>query len=90
MATIQIKAETSHMRPSSHSFRMTIVTPQAKSTAKKTIHTGRTNDAQTNGSPVTTCIPFATDTRQLKAQTAKWTDMAAVVAGILSKKANEI
>ena len=29
-------------------------------------------------------------TRQLKAETAKWTDMAAVVAGILDKKADEI
>ena len=29
-------------------------------------------------------------TRQLKAETAKWTDMAAVVAGILDKKAHEI
>ena len=28
--------------------------------------------------------------RQLKAETAKWTDMAAVVAGILAKKADEI
>ncbi|HTV03917.1 MAG TPA: PadR family transcriptional regulator [Acidobacteriaceae bacterium] len=28
--------------------------------------------------------------RQLKAETAKWTDMAAVVAGILDKKAGEI
>jgi PadR family transcriptional regulator, regulatory protein PadR len=28
--------------------------------------------------------------RQLKAETAKWTDMAAVVAGILNKKAGEI
>jgi PadR family transcriptional regulator, regulatory protein PadR len=28
--------------------------------------------------------------RQLKAETAKWTDMAAVVAGILHKKAEEI
>jgi PadR family transcriptional regulator PadR len=28
--------------------------------------------------------------RQLKAETAKWIDMAAVVAGILSKKADEI
>ena len=28
--------------------------------------------------------------RQLKAETAKWTDMAAVVAGILSKKADEV
>ena len=31
-----------------------------------------------------------TGTRQLKAETARWTDMAAVVAGILSKKADEI
>src|SRR5215472_12457958 len=29
-------------------------------------------------------------TRQLKAETAKWIDMAAVVAGILAKKADEI
>ena len=29
-------------------------------------------------------------TRQLKAETAKWIDMAAVVAGILAKKAGEI
>src|SRR5712672_4446629 len=29
----------------------------------------------------------AAGTRQLKAETAKWTDMAAVVAGILDKKA---
>jgi len=28
--------------------------------------------------------------RQLKAETAKWIDMAAVVAGILNKKADEI
>ena len=28
--------------------------------------------------------------RQLKTETAKWTDMAAVVAGILDTKANEI
>jgi PadR family transcriptional regulator, regulatory protein PadR len=28
--------------------------------------------------------------RQLKAETAKWTDMAAVVAGILSAKADEV
>ena len=28
--------------------------------------------------------------RQLQAETAKWTDMAAVVAGILAKKAQEI
>ena len=28
--------------------------------------------------------------RQLKAETAKWNDMAAVVAGILGKKADEI
>jgi PadR family transcriptional regulator, regulatory protein PadR len=28
--------------------------------------------------------------RQLKAETAKWTDMAAVVAGILEKKPSEI
>jgi PadR family transcriptional regulator, regulatory protein PadR len=28
--------------------------------------------------------------RQLKAETAKWNDMAAVVAGVLSKKAEEI
>jgi PadR family transcriptional regulator PadR len=32
----------------------------------------------------------AAGTRQLKAETAKWTDMAAVVAGILDKKAHEI
>ena len=32
----------------------------------------------------------AAGTRQLKAETAKWTDMAAVVAGILGKKAGEI
>ena len=32
----------------------------------------------------------AAGTRQLKAETAKWTDMAAVVAGILGKKADEI
>jgi transcriptional regulator len=32
----------------------------------------------------------AVGTRQLKAQTAKWADMTAVVAGILSKKADEI
>jgi PadR family transcriptional regulator PadR len=31
-----------------------------------------------------------TGTRQLKAETAKWTDMAAVVAGILDKKADEL
>jgi PadR family transcriptional regulator PadR len=31
-----------------------------------------------------------TGTRQLKVETAKWTDMAAVVAGILHKKADEI
>ena len=29
-------------------------------------------------------------TRQLKAEAAKWTDMAAVVTGILNKKAEEI
>jgi PadR family transcriptional regulator len=29
-------------------------------------------------------------TRQLKAETARWTDMAAVVAGILDKKTDEI
>ena len=29
-------------------------------------------------------------TRQLKAETAKWTDMAAVVAGILNKTADEL
>jgi PadR family transcriptional regulator, regulatory protein PadR len=29
-------------------------------------------------------------TRQLKAETARWTDMAAVVAGILDKKTEEI
>ena len=32
----------------------------------------------------------AAGTRQLKAETAKWTDMSAVVAGILDKKADEI
>src|SRR5579862_1831351 len=32
----------------------------------------------------------AAGTRQLKAETAKWTDMAAVVAGILDKKADDI
>ena len=32
----------------------------------------------------------AAGTRQLKAETAKWTDMAAVVAGILNKKADEV
>ena len=32
----------------------------------------------------------AAGTRQLKAETAKWIDMAAVVAGILHKKADEI
>jgi PadR family transcriptional regulator PadR len=32
----------------------------------------------------------AAGTRQLKAETAKWTDMASVVASILSKKAEEI
>ena len=32
----------------------------------------------------------AAGTRHLKAETAKWTDMAAVVAGILEKKAGEI
>ena len=32
----------------------------------------------------------AAGTRQLKTETAKWTDMAAVVAGILDKKADEI
>ena len=32
----------------------------------------------------------AAGTRQLKAETAKWIDMAAVVAGILDKKAGEI
>ena len=31
-----------------------------------------------------------TGTRQLKAETAKWTDMAAVVASILDKTADEI
>jgi transcriptional regulator len=29
-------------------------------------------------------------TRQLKTETAKWTDMAAVVAGILDKKAEDL
>jgi PadR family transcriptional regulator PadR len=32
----------------------------------------------------------AAGTRQLKTETAKWTDMAAVVAAILDKKADEI
>ncbi len=32
----------------------------------------------------------ATGKRQLKQETARWTDMAAVVAGILDKKADEI
>jgi len=32
----------------------------------------------------------ATGTRQLKAETAKWIDMAAVVTGILDTKAEEI
>jgi PadR family transcriptional regulator PadR len=32
----------------------------------------------------------AAGARQLKTETAKWTDMAAVVVGILEKKANEI
>jgi transcriptional regulator len=32
----------------------------------------------------------AAGTRQLKAETAKWIDMAAVVAGILDKRADEI
>jgi PadR family transcriptional regulator, regulatory protein PadR len=32
----------------------------------------------------------AAGTRQLKTETAKWTDMAAVVAGILEKKADDI
>src|SRR5246500_3920461 len=32
----------------------------------------------------------AAGTRQLKTETARWTDMAAVVAGILEKKAGEI
>jgi PadR family transcriptional regulator, regulatory protein PadR len=32
----------------------------------------------------------AAGTRQLKIDTAKWTDMATVVVGILEKKANEI
>ncbi|MDQ1450696.1 MAG: PadR family transcriptional regulator, regulatory protein PadR [Acidobacteriaceae bacterium] len=31
-----------------------------------------------------------TGTRQLKAETAKWTDMAAVVASILDKKADDL
>jgi transcriptional regulator len=31
-----------------------------------------------------------TGTRQLKTETARWTDMAAVVAGILDKKADEL
>ncbi len=31
----------------------------------------------------------AAGTRQLRTETAKWTDMAAVVAGILSRKADE-
>jgi transcriptional regulator len=32
----------------------------------------------------------AAGTRQLKTETARWTDMAAVVAGILDKKAGEL
>jgi len=32
----------------------------------------------------------AAGARQLKTETAKWTDMAAVVAGILNTKANEV
>ena len=32
----------------------------------------------------------AAGTRQLKAENAKWADMAAVVAGILEQKADEI
>ena len=32
----------------------------------------------------------AAGTRQLKAETAKWTDMTAVVAGILDKKADDL
>ena len=32
----------------------------------------------------------AAGTRQLEAETARWTDMAAVVAGILDKKAEDI
>jgi transcriptional regulator len=32
----------------------------------------------------------AAGTRQLKAETAKWIDMAAVVAGILDKKADDL
>src|ERR1700760_2800333 len=32
----------------------------------------------------------ASGARQLKTETAKWTDMAAVVAGILAKKTDEI
>jgi PadR family transcriptional regulator PadR len=32
----------------------------------------------------------AAGTRQLKAETAKWTDMAAVVAAVLDKKADKI
>jgi len=32
----------------------------------------------------------AAGTRQLKSETSKWTDMTAVVAGILDKKADEI
>jgi hypothetical protein len=43
------------------------------------------------GSFYTAIYPLtAAGTRQLKAETAKWTDMAAVVAGILDKKAGEI
>jgi PadR family transcriptional regulator, regulatory protein PadR len=36
------------------------------------------------------CSLTAAGRRQLKAETAKWTDMAAVIAGILKKKAEEI
>jgi PadR family transcriptional regulator, regulatory protein PadR len=32
----------------------------------------------------------ASGSRQLRAETAKWTDMAAVVAGILAKKPHEV
>jgi len=36
------------------------------------------------------CSITAIGWRQLKAETARWTDMTAVVAGILNKKAEEI
>jgi PadR family transcriptional regulator PadR len=35
------------------------------------------------------CSLTTAGTRQLKAETAKWSDMVAVVAGILGKKAQE-